>query len=98
MKTVKPARRRFVCVRTGCDAYLHDYGAVIHGDAYSNDQGVLLIRSSSKPEPMKITDIVQYVIYDHDLWFDQHNDKSTIIATEFTSLGYEGRSIESLKK
>jgi hypothetical protein len=47
---------------------------------------------------MKITDIVQYVIYDHDLWFDQHNDKSTIIATEFTSLGYEGRSIESLKK
>ena len=86
------------CIKTGCSAFLVQYGEWVYGDAYETPSGDLVIRVAGRDRagPLNASNR-HFTVLDVSHWFDdrernmqQHN--STLIAARgmFTNHGYEG--------
>lgn len=82
------------CIKTGCNAYIEQYGEWVHGDAYEAPSGDLVIRVCQiSREPFARR---HFTVLDVSHWFDRDETSakrnSTLIAAPgvFFALAYEG--------
>lgn len=84
------------CMKTGCHAYVTQYGEYIYGDAHEYN-GVWLFR-------IVVHDLtprsgpIHFTIHEVADWWDRGLHVSSLIATSITNHGYDGLPFEEWKK
>lgn len=87
------------CVKTGCHAYLEQYGEYVYGDAHKIGN-MLIIRIVQRSHEGPIIDRLHYEVRSIEGWFDKDvnepNERpSTLFAFAYTEHGYEGKKLEA---
>lgn len=82
------------CTKTGCHAYLAEYGEYVYGDAFEIG-GALVLRIVQRSFQGPIIDRVHYSVARVGEWFDKDGHPvSTLIATRFNNHGYDGKPVD----
>lgn len=84
------------CIKTGCLAYLVEYGEYVYGDAFESARGDLVIRCVwAGRDPSQFPTKRHFTVEKIDEWFDRDKTngiqrQSTVVAKLATNHGYEG--------
>lgn len=83
------------CIKTGCLAYLVEYGEYVYGDAFESARGDLVIRCAmAGRDASQFPGKRHFTVEKVDEWFDRYKTSmdrnSTLIAKQATNHGYEG--------
>jgi hypothetical protein len=83
-----------ICAKTGCNAYLHEYGEWVYGDAHLTQSGHLIIRVAGRSHhgPLNGMKHRHYEIYTTEEWWDQNNQYSTLyVGSGYVFHDYDGK-------
>lgn len=79
------------CIKTGCHAYLAEYGKYVYGDAYEVGATVIL-RISQRSFDGPLSKRLHFTVHRIGQWFDKDREDvvSTLISNHTVNHGYEG--------
>ena len=85
------------CIKTGCTAYLEDYGEYLHGDLFRMDSGQYLMRVCYRgQQPPRDRVNIRVLLVEHwfDEWVKHSTDRnSTMLIKAHSGLSYDGELI-----
>lgn len=83
------------CTKTGCHVYLEPYNSWAYGDAFE-DNNLLILRlvTHSHKGPVEGFRVQHFTVYNFLYWFDDRatsvSHPSTMISHNYVNHGYEG--------